>query len=341
MPTARIYCVVARAAPVAVVFRRGPNRHVRLLTWNLKSDQVDGGQWLKGRIYERRCDLSPDGSLLVYFAAKFRGPVSSWTAVSRPPFLSALSFFPKGDCWGGGGLFDDDGGLCLNHPPVEPQIEAHPADLPKGGKKVKRLPRYLRQSSARPWDHQPQNVGAGAARQTAGPWDTLKLRIRELGDQPGSGEDNPILSMRLARDGWTFVNAQSQTHEHGDKSGSRLWLTFDPPVRRLKAIPDSYLEIQVTWHGLRERDNRWYVETLEIVGPRDEELSLGRIDWADLDHNGDVLFSADGCLVRAKVRLGTDGIEAKTKVVADLNSMIFEEIAPVIPRSSKMSVKAP
>jgi hypothetical protein len=324
-PTARVYCLVARTARKAVVFRRGPNRHVRLLTWDLKSDHIDGGQWLKGRIYERRCDLSPDGSLLVYFAAKFRGPVPSWTAVSRPPFFSALSFFPKGDCWGGGGLFDDDGGLCLNHRLVEPAGED--VAITKA-KKAKHVPRYLRQAEARPWERIDPDTTSHTEQRPDGPWDTLKLRVRELGEWPGSGEDNPILSMRLERDGWNYVKAQSQTHEHGDKSGSRLWLTFDPPVRRLKAIPGSNLKIQVSWHGLKERDNRWYVETLEIVGLGGAERSFGQIDWADLDHNGDVLIAADGRLMRASVRESPKGIELVTTIVADLNGMTFEGIPP-------------
>jgi hypothetical protein len=49
----RLYFIVARKAPVAVVFRRGPSRQVELLKWNLESDQIEAGQWLKGRIFER------------------------------------------------------------------------------------------------------------------------------------------------------------------------------------------------------------------------------------------------------------------------------------------------
>jgi hypothetical protein len=44
-----------------------------LIKWHLKSDTFEIGQWFKGRIYERRCDLSPSGELLAYFAAKYLG----------------------------------------------------------------------------------------------------------------------------------------------------------------------------------------------------------------------------------------------------------------------------
>jgi hypothetical protein len=80
------------------------------------------GQWLKGRIYERRCDLSPGGRRLIYFAANYKQPYFSWTAVSKPPFLTALALWPKGDAWGGGGLFQKENELLLNHRANEMQL---------------------------------------------------------------------------------------------------------------------------------------------------------------------------------------------------------------------------
>ncbi len=111
----RLYAILARSARTGVVFRRGPSRLVQLIRWDLRTDTFEHGQWFSGRIYERRCDLSPSGKLLVYFAATNRAPYGSWTAVSKPPFLSALSLWPKGDAWGGGGLFQDENTLLLNH----------------------------------------------------------------------------------------------------------------------------------------------------------------------------------------------------------------------------------
>jgi hypothetical protein len=65
---ARLHMILARKAHTAVIFRRGPSKWVQLIKWNTDTDDFDLGQWFHGRIYERRCDLSPDGSLLVYFA---------------------------------------------------------------------------------------------------------------------------------------------------------------------------------------------------------------------------------------------------------------------------------
>lgn len=116
-PACRLYALLARTRRVAVIFRRGPSKQVLLIRWWLESERFEIGQWLKGRIYERRCDLSPDGEKLVYFAQDFGRSPGSWTAVSKPPYLTALAFWPKGDCWGGGGLFDSDITLRLNHRP--------------------------------------------------------------------------------------------------------------------------------------------------------------------------------------------------------------------------------
>ena len=114
-PQVRLYAILAREANVAALFRRGPSKRVQLLLWHTDTDEFEEGQWFKGRIYERRSDLSPSGKLLVYFAADYKQGYFSWTAVSKPPFLTALALWPKGDCWGGGGLFEKENKLQLNH----------------------------------------------------------------------------------------------------------------------------------------------------------------------------------------------------------------------------------
>lgn len=114
---ARVHILLAREAATAVIIRRGPSRHTCVLGWNRRSDDIEVGQWLRGRIYERRCDLSPDGRHLIYFAmnGRWSSPSKgSWSAISRAPYLKALAFWPKGDCWNGGGLFVSDRDYWLN-----------------------------------------------------------------------------------------------------------------------------------------------------------------------------------------------------------------------------------
>jgi hypothetical protein len=129
----RLYAILARKAPLAVVFRRGPSKQVLLVLWHTDTDDFHEGQWLKGRIYERRCDLSPSGKKLIYFAASHKRPFYSWTAISKPPFLTAIALWPKGDGWGGGGLFDSEREILLNHRSNEMSL-ADGFKLPKGVK---------------------------------------------------------------------------------------------------------------------------------------------------------------------------------------------------------------
>ena len=85
----RLHILLARESTKAVIIRRGPSKQVGLFGWDRKTDVITMGQWLKGRIYELRCDLSPDGRHMIYFAmnGRWNDPVSmgSWTAISRAP----------------------------------------------------------------------------------------------------------------------------------------------------------------------------------------------------------------------------------------------------------------
>jgi hypothetical protein len=130
----RLFAIIARRAKTAVILRRGPSRHVRLSLWHTATDTFEHGQWFIGRLYQRRCDLSPDGSLFIYFAAKHGRPdpdyAYSWTAISKPPYFTALALWPKGDAWHGGGLFLNAKTVWLNHHPC--QADPHPAHRPRG-----------------------------------------------------------------------------------------------------------------------------------------------------------------------------------------------------------------
>lgn len=108
----RLHVLLARGGKTGVVLRRGPSKQVASIRWDRKRDTFTLGQWLEGRIYERRSDLTPDGEHMIYFA--MHGAKGAWTAISRAPYLSAIALFAKGDCWHGGGLFLDDRTYWLN-----------------------------------------------------------------------------------------------------------------------------------------------------------------------------------------------------------------------------------
>ena len=148
---ARVHPILARKANTAVIIRRGPSKSVCTMLWDRSNDTFKLGQWLRGRIYERRCDLSPDGKHFIYFAmnGKWGGPVKgSWTAISRAPYLKALALWPWGDCWNGGGLFLTDSRFWLNNHWYDEATET-----------IGRLGKELVQEPGYPFD---ENYGAGA-----------------------------------------------------------------------------------------------------------------------------------------------------------------------------------
>ena len=154
----RLSVLFAADARVAVVLRRGPRRSFRLVSWDLATDTFVRGQWMRGVI--ELCDLSPDGSKLIYWAAQYhrtRRPIEApfdpvragavdavaslarrkrqvprylkrlaggrglarkntgtWTAISRPPFFTALAVWPAIGSWTGRGVFRSDRELILN-----------------------------------------------------------------------------------------------------------------------------------------------------------------------------------------------------------------------------------
>lgn len=103
---------MATNSEMAVILRRGPSQWSQLLQWDRSRDSVTPGQWFHGRVYERRCDLSPNGRYFIYFAAKHgRRPSNAddlgeaWTAISRPPYFTAIATWPNIGSWYGGGVF--------------------------------------------------------------------------------------------------------------------------------------------------------------------------------------------------------------------------------------------
>ena len=131
----RLHVIFARKADVGIVLRRGPSKWVGVIHWDRATDRFTRGSWFHGRIYERRCDLSPHGDLFVYFAQKLGGRqdgtyTHAWTAVSKPPWLTALALWPKGNCWDGGGLFSSDYEIWVNH--SKDGAHPHPDHPPKG-----------------------------------------------------------------------------------------------------------------------------------------------------------------------------------------------------------------
>lgn len=128
---ARLFVIPARDEPVALIVRRGPSDWCHLIQWETRRDVFTHGAWIRARIYEDRCDLSPDGKLFIYFARGRPTDPSythAWTAISRVPWLFALTLWPQGTTYYGGGRFVENRTIALGtvfHPP-------HPSHPLKG-----------------------------------------------------------------------------------------------------------------------------------------------------------------------------------------------------------------
>ena len=107
----RIYCIPATQAPVVAVLRRGPTDWCHVGRWDLAQGRYEPGAWLRGRIFPRRSDLSPDGRILCDFA---HNPGATWehgeayVALSKLPWVTALHAFGTDGTWTRGYHFTQD-----------------------------------------------------------------------------------------------------------------------------------------------------------------------------------------------------------------------------------------
>lgn len=197
---ARIHILLARESSLGVVIRRGPSKRVCTLLWDRATDDFRIGQWLRGRIYERRCDLSPAGTYLIYFAMNGRWDGEargSWTGLSRAPYLKAFTLFAKGDCWNGGGLFTGEDRYWLNGPhetirdsrELKPDLEYVPGrefgNECLGVYYVRLLRdgwRFVRSENIGTWKDQSR-----FEKPITGGWVLHKIAHEEIGPPPGKG----------------------------------------------------------------------------------------------------------------------------------------------------------
>lgn len=146
----RLSVFLARNSKTAVVLRRGPSRWSQLILWDRNCDAFTSGQWFHGRVYERRCDLSPSGRYFIYFAAKHGERLrdeddigEAWTAISRPPYFTALALWANVGSWYGGGVFRADNRVELDATcTLEPHSRASAKSL-----KIDAMPR-----ATSPWE---------------------------------------------------------------------------------------------------------------------------------------------------------------------------------------------
>ena len=104
----RLYILRASGARRAVVFAKHRQKAWSLHLWHLDTGRVETGGVFFGTLYPRRCDLSPDGRYLLYFAMKAPGDPDwphQFSGLSRAPWLTCLLAWREAGTWTRGMVF--------------------------------------------------------------------------------------------------------------------------------------------------------------------------------------------------------------------------------------------
>lgn len=265
----RLNVILATEAPIGVIFRRGPTNWVQLIKWETDSDTFTPGQWFRGRIYTERCDLSPDGSKLVYFAAKYHrwatiGGSSyweSWTAISKLPYFTALALWNDVGTYGGGGYFENDLTVCLGRVQVEP----HPNHVPPSWFRVK--------PANMPVDH--------FWRMQQNGWKVISLggKFKE-GGRYISVYETPVICQKDSQDG-NYRLTMELTGFNYKKYGGITLITYS-----LKRLKDSeLLLLNDTWADWDQQHRLVYAEAGKLYSAKIEPNGITPTLLADFNLN--------------------------------------------------------
>lgn len=293
-PSCSLYVIPASDGKSAVVFRRGPTKRVMIARWSLKDDRVDHGHWFAGRVYERHCDVSPDGTLLLYFAARYKAPLPTWTAVSRVPYLTALVMWT---CYvNGGGYFETNRAIALDEFVSSEALRS---------KNRQHLPFPVEEL-------------------------TRHLSVRHIGSTDDLRRPYCVEHGRLVRDGWHCTSEGVQMVEGRFRFEPRL---VEPQVYE-RSMPNRRTGTRSpTLRRLLKSVGEYKThETFEVIDHSGMRLrELVNCTWADWHMSGDLLFARDGCLFRLKRIAVSTPVEdplANATLVHDFRALDFEKRKP-------------
>lgn len=301
MESARVYGILAPEANQVVLFRRGPSKLTLQLVWDLVTDEITSGQWIRGTVYVERCDVSPDGRYLVAAISNYaenrhhQNSVSSWTAISRSPFFTALAMWDSVGSYGGGGVWSSNRDVWLNNL-ISLQ---HDFDCWKERKGVEPpvTARLLHsQPSREPGLRRLILIKQG--------WQEEATFENVLAETGRGLEDLPLLQQGIAFDDFLdWYSGKSKTEE-------RFSFLRAFPTGLIRTLPTTTSSV---WQ-LLDRSGQL---------AREWASSYSRPFWLEVDHNGWPIFSEKGCIYR-----WTNFPNGEPTLVADLNHYTFEPVAP-------------
>jgi hypothetical protein len=179
--------------------------------------------------------------------------------------------------------------------------------------------RFKRAAPAQP--HEPRDESR------AGFFGPEMVLDRPVGEWSGGGEDDPIWSSRLQRDGWKLTAYPEKTK---DDYGAKVWIEYDPPIvweKEHPLWPDRYI-LRMSILGIKERDGNWYIVEHSVIGEKGQIDEIGRSEWADWSRDGDLLFAQSGCLYRLRPSKRRFGPIENSEQIADFNNLGFERVEP-------------
>ncbi len=283
----RIEVLFAERAERAVILRRGPKTHYRLIAWDLATDSFTCGQWMKGLV--RLCDLAPDGRTLIYWAAQYHA-----SAIDRRRRLSTACVYNS----------------------MRAGAAKEAAKLVRRGRKV---PRYLRSAGGIASGRPHENMGTWTAISTVPYFSALAIWpafAHWTGGGVFVGNSHIILFEPQSRMTPavtvpipTRVCIQSASTVVG--MGSRMKRSAHAPRFAYYAPARQ-----------RQADAQAFSDALEAALKTD---GLRAIEWAHAI-NKDVLFAADGAIYRVPngVAMAPNDYLAAALKLIDFSEMKFE-----------------
>lgn len=321
-PPPRLHVLLRKKT--AVVILRGRNKSVATFAWNLEDDSFALGQWFRGRIYEYRCDLSPDGKYLIYFAAKY------WRrdAVSQRVEAALKEKFKTEDLWYTPYSLREkaeDEIRATRHKEFEKLQNSLDFNAPSWTA-ISRAP-YLKAidlwwngsgwngggaflSERKVWLNHPSFMFRPPVL-TSGKFSVTHNPIPELGYENVHSECPLNYFPKLKRDGWASKG------DSGDK------LHYD--VLFEKRLPDSRILQKRFLSGFSNVPGRSvYWEQHNIVDDTGRQILDGEAwQWADYDAPRErILFAQGGCLWA----LPATKPESEPSLLKDFREMEFENI---------------
>jgi hypothetical protein len=290
-----------------------------MIQWHTKNDVFRQGQWFHGRIFEHRCDLSPDGKFFAYCAYKpgnrLKNPDygDSWTAVSRPPNFTAVALWPLGNRDGGGGYFMQDGRMWLNH--LDDNRDLHPAyRLPKG-LAVKTIETYEDESDYMFDDIHRSVMLRDGWNYASRPEVPISFH-QNARMAPSPPVDTPLFTLGKTKSGTTLLCTIVKHHTlyfHPKRNKAEL-----AKLRHWAKVYDWPLLHNMVQNPYHSKISHRYQYAFKIG---ESERDLPGVTWADFDRAKRLVLAKEGKLFAGKVENG----ELSLIELADFN---YDKPAP-------------